>query len=61
VLRIVVPGHWGVNKADTEPLSKKLLERLPVVSFPSSGQVFRQAFGKGLMIKNDPGPSALLY
>jgi hypothetical protein len=58
---MLVPGHWGVNEADTEPLSEKLPERLPVVSFPSSGQVFRQAFGEGLMIKNDPAPSALLY
>lgn len=55
------PWALGVNEADTEPLSEKLPERLPVVSFPSSGQVFRQAFGEGLMIKNDPAPSALLY
>src|ERR1700687_4479498 len=42
-------------------LSKKFLERLPIVAFPSCRQVIRIAFGKSSMVKHDPRPRSLFH
>src|SRR6267142_3669359 len=58
-----LPQHRppDLTRSSSPRLAQEFLERLPIIPFPSRGQVFRLPEGKAGMIKHNLGPVALLH
>src|SRR5882724_7376755 len=57
-------GRHRNNDADGvhfPSLSQEFLQRLPIIHFPSRGQMVRVALGKPCVVKHDLGPGALFH